>query len=247
MNDLKALALAATSGPWFAEAPPAAVSDYDACRSQYHAVVTRGCCIADDALPRDAAYIAAAHPQAVLALLARIEQAEQDRDQADKAAEILRGDLMSALSDRQVLRAKCERLEAALRVADAALVQVDVELVCQENDDTAHYCPNCDRSLFNARAEVRAACAAISQPGAAAAGGTGAAAVSKESGRLDPNLVRIERLEAALKELVACKDLKDRLDALQYPNSDAQIADLKEYARRKPLAWDAARALCNAP
>lgn len=50
----------------------------------------------------------------------------------------------------------------------------------------------------------------------------------------------------ALRELVACKDLKDRIDAIDSTVIDAQsfserIPLEEEYLRRKPLAWAAAR------
>ncbi len=55
-----------------------------------------------------------------------------------------------------------------------------------------------------------------------------------------------EKMRAALAELVACKDLKDRLDAA-FKSAHASLAQIgsmeEEYRRRKPLAWAAARAL----
>lgn len=53
---------------------------------------------------------------------------------------------------------------------------------------------------------------------------------------------------AALRELVALKDLHDRIDALDwslYTFADAERANelQAEYGRRKPLAWSAARAI----
>lgn len=53
--------------------------------------------------------------------------------------------------------------------------------------------------------------------------------------------------EALLRELVACKDLKERVKALGAETPEqgnlAEYAALhKEYLRRKPLAWAAARA-----
>ena len=54
--------------------------------------------------------------------------------------------------------------------------------------------------------------------------------------------------QAAINELVACKDLREQIDALDavlYSIADADRADdmQAEYNRRKPLAWSAARAL----
>lgn len=62
-----------------------------------------------------------------------------------------------------------------------------------------------------------------------------------------------EPIRAALEELVTLKDIKDKLDGYvngKYPDMEPhEWASLKqEYARRKPLAWEAARAaLSGAP
>jgi hypothetical protein len=70
---------------------------------------------------------------------------------------------------------------------------------------------------------------------------------------------RIAELEAALRELVAVKELRDAFDALNARNhpdepplsrmSDAEIERWRsmrdEYRRRKPLAWEAARKVLN--
>ena len=53
---------------------------------------------------------------------------------------------------------------------------------------------------------------------------------------------------AALRELVECKDLHDRIEARDlsdYSVSDAERTQelAEEYDRRKPLAWSAARAI----
>jgi hypothetical protein len=56
-------------------------------------------------------------------------------------------------------------------------------------------------------------------------------------------------LTAALAELVACKDLKDEVDRMGYETVPTGARDavfmrkLNEYHRRKPLAWEAARAV----
>lgn len=55
---------------------------------------------------------------------------------------------------------------------------------------------------------------------------------------------RLEIVERALAELVACKDLKDRMlgvftSEISHDDCDAIEA---EYRRRQPLAWEAARA-----
>lgn len=61
---------------------------------------------------------------------------------------------------------------------------------------------------------------------------------------------RIDALEAALRELVRLKDMKDRMDeyaSSRYPYSVKESAEvealLPEYSRCKPLAWDTARRL----
>lgn len=59
---------------------------------------------------------------------------------------------------------------------------------------------------------------------------------------------------AVLTELVACKDLKEQVDAFSMPSralsTDERVSELMrqaniahEYERRKPLAWAAARAV----
>src|SRR5690348_3962151 len=53
----------------------------------------------------------------------------------------------------------------------------------------------------------------------------------------------IDRLRAALRELVECKDLKDRLDGWEAGSTQEMGAMLEEYCNRKPKAWDAARAV----
>lgn len=56
-------------------------------------------------------------------------------------------------------------------------------------------------------------------------------------------------IEAALRELVALKDLRDRIEAptldaavQPWPSLDARLAARADYDRRKPFAWAAARA-----
>lgn len=58
-------------------------------------------------------------------------------------------------------------------------------------------------------------------------------------------LNREERTRAVLEELVALKDLKDHLDrpSIRDLDSGELPAMRRDYERRKPLAWDAARAL----
>lgn len=67
-------------------------------------------------------------------------------------------------------------------------------------------------------------------------------------------LDRQERLVAALRELVACKDLKQQItsydrsswcDNSTIANADEYRTACADYERRKPLAWAAARALCD--
>jgi hypothetical protein len=50
---------------------------------------------------------------------------------------------------------------------------------------------------------------------------------------------QVARLTEALRELVACKDLKD---AVLRGESGDPATDYAAYVRRKPLAWEAARA-----
>jgi hypothetical protein len=49
-------------------------------------------------------------------------------------------------------------------------------------------------------------------------------------------------VRAALAELVACKDLKDRAEQAVRASSVGSHQLLAEYKRRQPLAWAAARA-----
>jgi hypothetical protein len=59
----------------------------------------------------------------------------------------------------------------------------------------------------------------------------------------------IERLRAALTELVACKDLKDRLDSPGIADLDSgRLPTMRRgYDSRKPRAWAAARAALEKP
>lgn len=55
------------------------------------------------------------------------------------------------------------------------------------------------------------------------------------------NTPHISAIEAALRELVACKDLKEQVENGLAGSSD-ELAELQaEYERRKPLAWASAR------
>lgn len=49
-------------------------------------------------------------------------------------------------------------------------------------------------------------------------------------------------LLAALTELVECKDFKERLDGWEAGSTQEMAAMAEEYDRRKPAAWEAARA-----
>lgn len=63
----------------------------------------------------------------------------------------------------------------------------------------------------------------------------------------EPLTQRVAELEAALRELVACKDLKNRIAALNektYFTGGKEI--VAEYERRKSPAWVAARAVLAA-
>jgi hypothetical protein len=50
---------------------------------------------------------------------------------------------------------------------------------------------------------------------------------------------------AIITELVACKDLKDRLDGWEASGTDEMCEMAEEYARRKSLAWERARAFAK--
>lgn len=71
--------------------------------------------------------------------------------------------------------------------------------------------------------------------------------VAATLGKFDQNEINVKaealRLEDALRELVACKDLKEAIASdpseERTPEFDSMVA---EYNRRKPLAWKAARA-----
>lgn len=56
--------------------------------------------------------------------------------------------------------------------------------------------------------------------------------------------LRVEALESALAELVACKDLQETRERGGRDMSTKQYAELSaEWLRRQPLAWQAARRL----
>lgn len=61
-----------------------------------------------------------------------------------------------------VLSAKIEKadLRRKLDVAREALEKADKAMSCGD-DQSAHYCPNCDRTLYSARSDVRTALATI--------------------------------------------------------------------------------------
>lgn len=72
------------------------------------------------------------------------------------------------------------------------------------------------------------------------------ALADSEGTRAVKYLRRARKAEAALRELVACKDLKERVEAADmssYSIADADAAQTMadEYARRKGPAWQAAR------
>lgn len=54
-------------------------------------------------------------------------------------------------------------------------------------------------------------------------------------------LAERDELRNALRELVACKDLRDRIDAAVELDGTYMENSAEDYARRKPLAWIAAR------
>lgn len=98
LNELRKIAEAATPGPWKAETHCAYTED------KYHAVYSVdagdspvisqlgcGCCdVGLEVSKPDAAFVAAFNPEAVLALLSRLEQAEQDRDKLRNRLDAMR-------------------------------------------------------------------------------------------------------------------------------------------------------------
>jgi hypothetical protein len=52
--------------------------------------------------------------------------------------------------------ARIEALEQRVSELEEALRQADEAMTCRRDDD-AHYCPNCDNSLYEARGKIRAA------------------------------------------------------------------------------------------
>jgi hypothetical protein len=54
---------------------------------------------------------------------------------------------------------------------------------------------------------------------------------------------QVEHLLGIVRELVECKDLKDRLDGWEAGSTQEMAAMAEEYDRRKPKAWGAARRL----
>jgi hypothetical protein len=52
--------------------------------------------------------------------------------------------------------ARIEALEQHVSALEEALRQADEAMTCRRDDD-AHYCPNCDNSLYEARGKIRAA------------------------------------------------------------------------------------------
>lgn len=52
-----------------------------------------------------------------------------------------------------------------------------------------------------------------------------------------------EKMNEALAELVACKDLWDRIEGSEVESPEEMIETIDEYGRRKPEAWRRARAV----
>jgi hypothetical protein len=70
--------------------------------------------------------------------------------------------------------------------------------------------------------------------------------------QIDALAARLEELQSALRELVALKDMHDQFDAMKQDVPDVATAVVlegigAEYRKRKPAAWERARALVNAP
>ena len=64
--------------------------------------------------------------------------------------------------------------------------------------------------------------------------------VNARADQVQALIAEVERLREALSELVALRDIKERLPEWPFPNDpDRELR--ADYKRRKPLAWEAAR------
>ena len=119
-DDLRKLAEAATPGPWQEQfgtvyapddrivSPPYNCS-WEGGRARYTGATSDS----------DARFIAAANPQAILALLADRDRLQAELDACNKSHEAIRGLTQDAFDDANRLQAENERLREALREADA--------------------------------------------------------------------------------------------------------------------------------
>lgn len=131
-ESLRAAAEGATPGPWAYDDGDGMV--YTILPGDDYIDVAQ----AKSDLLHDARYIAAANPTAVLALIARVEAAEFERDHWKKAAET-RGQMMTENADRAF--AMLEKAMASTRraeAAEAAVARVRAladEWQCEDTDD----------------------------------------------------------------------------------------------------------------
>ena len=120
---LRRLAEAATPGPWEAEHKPHARMTGDMWfllgPDRLH---LGGLCAWTDDAPEEAsanaAYIAAAHPAAVLALLDRAERAEAERDAAQQMSDGRLACIERMEAERDAARAEAERMREALNTPE---------------------------------------------------------------------------------------------------------------------------------
>jgi hypothetical protein len=105
IEELKKLALAATPGPWCAQEPAGREADYSGgekyhwsvrCPSKPPAISHQLCRLSSlhSNEDNDAAYIAEANPQAILALIAETERLQRELEQSRKEVEKWRSDAM---------------------------------------------------------------------------------------------------------------------------------------------------------
>lgn len=74
-------------------------------------------------------------------------------------------EIMGVLGSLNYLLSELTRLRADCARKDAALDQVEAGLNCRGDPEVAHYCPNCDNSLWKVRGIVRDALSAASARG----------------------------------------------------------------------------------
>lgn len=146
---LKTLAEAATPGPYEWDAEQYVV------RAKDGRIMFDRSCECDDEDHADAAYIAAAHPQAILALLAELARVEQERDSQWKAAceanALLHEWWQVAERRAEVAEAEVARLLAALRAVKTCPWRWNTGATFQ--DGVRVTCYRCDWCGATAKAE----------------------------------------------------------------------------------------------